>query len=258
MANLFDNYEEEFNTIKLEIEQNAHNIPSLEGEEKTAALHKAELDLKSLDSQLRQMSMSARGNPKQTGKMKEYEAELTRLRSTVRKSSMEVSRTNDRTDLFSGYRTEDLISGSKSQRERLIATNERAEKGSYELKEAEREVNETIGVGIQILEDLDKQGDQLRRQKQEVGEIGELLGKANRMMRSIARRAWRNKLILIIIALVLLAAICLIIYIRWFYKSSNSNDNNSTTGNSTTSAITSGYLTSGMGTTATTTMGTPH
>jgi len=246
MSNLFDNYEEDFNTTKLEIEQNALNIPTLEGEEKRAAVHKAEADLKSLESTLRSMSFSARGSPKHTGKVKEYEIELARLRSVVRKSSMEVSRSNDRSDLFSGYRTDDLLSGSKSQRERLIANRERAEKSSIELKEAEKEIHETIGVGIEVLENLDIQGQQLRRQKEEVGEIGELLGKANRLMKSIARRAWRNKLILIVIALVLVAAICLIIYIRWFYKSSDTTNTNNT-GNSTTSVITSGYsLTSGM------------
>jgi len=250
MADLFEAYEEEFNELRLQIEQRTRNLPTFDGAQRRNEYQLAENDLKSLEQTLRQMNLSGRSTPRLMGKVKEYEQELVRLKSALRRADMQVGKTNDRNDLFSGIRTEEVMAASMSSRERLITANDRLEKVDYEIDNANRVALETVDVGIGILTDLDTQTDKMKKMRVDMSEIEDNLDKAKRIMKSMARRAWQNKLILAVIALVLVAAIALIIYVRWFAGKSSTPSTTttgsttgliSTTGNSTN--LTSGQLT---------------
>jgi len=242
MGDLFESYEEEFHEIRQSIEVKIRNIPTLQGVDRRAETQRAEGEIKELDQVVRQMNLSGRSNTKLNAKIKEYENEIIRLRSNVRKADMQIGQTNDRGELFSGFRADDIMAPSMGQRDRLIANNDRLEKSSYELQNAVSTATETVGVGIQILTDLDEQTEKMRGMRTTLSDIEGSLNKAKKLMKIIGRRAVANKLILIVIALVLVAAICIVVYIRFFWYS-KSDDNN--TGSTTTTTIdgTSGYMT---------------
>jgi len=250
MSDLFESYEEEFSELKLQIEQRTRNIPTLDGANRRSEVQLAESELKDLDQMLRTMNLSARSNPKVIYKVKNYEQEVVKLRSALRKANMEVGVSSDRKELFSGIRTDEVMASSMGQRERLINANDRLEKSSFELEETQRVALDTMDVGVQILTDLDEHTQKMRKMKDDLSEIDDSLGKAKRIMKSMARRAIANKMILVIIALVLVAAIGIVIYVKWFTGSSTSTTNDgSTTGyvTGTSGTGTTGMLTSSTG-----------
>jgi len=242
MADLFESYEEEFNDLRVQIEQRTKLLPTYDANRRRDETNLAEADLKSLDATLRQMNLSGRNNTRLMTKIKDYEQELVRLRATLRRADMSVGQSSDRNDLFSGIRTDEVMAASMGQRERLITANERLERMNYDIDNTHQVALETIDVGVGILNDLDEQTEKMRNMKGNLGDIDESLDKAKRIMKSMARRAMQNKLIFAVIALVLVAAIALIIYVKWFAGSSTSQPITvSTTG--IPGNATSGYLT---------------
>jgi len=257
MPDLFDSYEEEFNELRAQVEQRSRTIPTLEGASKRTELQRAETELREMDQIIRKMNLSGRSNAKMVPKIKEYEQEMSRLRNAIRKADMQVSQATDRGELFSGVKLDDVMSGSMSQRERLISANDRLDKGSADIEYANRLAEETVRDGVVILENLDTQSEQMRRMRLELEDIDTTLGKARKVMTSIARRAWANKIILAVIALLMVAGIGLIIYFRFVRDDSASTGAATTTG-STTGILpesTTGQYTTGQYTTGTITSG---
>jgi len=218
MSELFDNYEEEFNELRVNIEQKIRNIPTLDGTQRRGEVQKAESDIRDLGQNIRTMNLSARNNPALLAKIKEYENEVSRLKTSLRKADMQVSVSGDREELFSGIKTEDVMAASYSQRDRLLQTNEKLDKSTIELVTAVSDAEGLVGTGGIILDNLDRQTDQMRGMRDKLEGINESLDKAKRLMKGIARRAYANKLILFVIILVLLFAVGLVVWFKWFRK----------------------------------------
>jgi len=186
------------------------------------------------------MNLSARNNPTLLAKIKEYENEVSRLKTSLRKADMQVSVSGDREELFSGIKTEDVMAASYSQRDRLLQTNEKLDKSTIELVTAVSDAEGLVGTGGIILDNLDRQTDQMRGMRDKLEGINESLDKAKRLMKGIARRAYANKLILLVIILVLLFSVGLVVWFKWF-RNTNSNPvtpTGTTTGGGTTGMYT--------------------
>jgi len=242
MSDLFDSYEEEFNELRLQVEQRIRNIPTYEGSQKRSEVQKAESELKELDQIIRKMNLSGRSNARLVPKIKEYEQEISRLRSGIRRADMSVSQ-HDRGELFSGVKLDDVMSGSMSQRERLISANERLDKTSSDIDYGIQIVEEAVHDGAVTLEEMDRQTNQLNKMRGDLRDIDSTIGKARKIMRTMARRAWANKIILAVIALVMIAGICLIIYVKWIKSDTLPVVATTTTSYSTSATLTSGYST---------------
>jgi len=246
---LFESYEEEFTDLRSSIEGRIRNIPTYEGGLKRNEVQKAEAELRELDQIIRKMNLSGRSNARLVPKIREYELEVTRLKTAIRKADMQVSQTQDRNELFSGVKLDDVMSGSMSQRERLIGANERLDSASSDIEYANQMAQEAVGHGIVALESLDDQSNKMRRMREDLEGIDTSLNRAKRVMRQIARRAWANKIILAIVALVMIAIICLVIYFKFFPSSSSSSGTGTTT---TTGDLSSTGSTNSSSTTGTT------
>jgi len=253
MADLFETYEEDFIEITGRIEQRIRNIPQFESIQRRSEAQKAELQIKDADQLLRSMNLSAQSvpsNPKLKAKVKEYESELTKLKSSVRKAEAQISAVADRTDLFAGgIIREEMAAAAMDQREHLLKSTDKLDKSTIELKQTLSVAEETVGVGVEVMENLDRQRDQMLRMRETLRGVQEQIGKAQRIMRAMAKRVITNKLIMAVIVLVLLGAIALIVYMKWF--SGNSSNNPTTTTGSTTG------VTSTSTSTSTTTTGIP-
>eukprot|EP01114_Cavostelium_apophysatum_P006537 TRINITY_DN1789_c0_g1_i1.p1 TRINITY_DN1789_c0_g1~~TRINITY_DN1789_c0_g1_i1.p1 ORF type:complete len:253 (+),score=59.11 TRINITY_DN1789_c0_g1_i1:169-927(+) len=249
MADLFADYEEEFVDVKRQLEQHIRNMSGFEGADRRAELQDAEGDIKRLEDTLRQMNLIGRSNPRLAAKVKEYDQEVARLKAAVRKTGVQMVQSNDRADLLAGLRVnaDKVMAASMDQRERLLSQNDRLEKLDDELDSTISIALDTVKVGEDTLNRMDQQTDQIRGFKGTLRDIEAQLGKANKIMKVMARRAWANKVILIVIALVLLAAIGIIIYVKYFSGGSHSGpaSTTGTTGNSTTTTGTTGPTSTG-------------
>jgi len=252
MSDLFENYEEEFKEISVILEQRARDIPTYEGSQKRMEVQKAESELRDLEQIIKKMNLSGRSNPRLVTLIKGYEQDISRLRNSIRKADMSVSQGKDRGELFSGVKLDEVMSGSMHDRERLLNANNKLDKASSDIEYAIQITEDAAKDGIVALEDLDRQADQMRRMREELNDIDTTIGRARRIMKSIGRRAWANKIILGIIALVLVAGIILIIYFKWVSPSSLNPVASTTTGatGSVTTGLTSSSLTSGFSTTS--------
>jgi len=132
----------------------------------------------------------------------------------------------EREQLFAGGFREDPLASSNDQREKLLHTTDRLEKSNRTLKQAMATAEESVQIGIGAMDKLNEQTNTMKRVKGNLGDVNEQLGHAKRIMRTMARRVVTNKLIMAAIILVLLGALGLIVYLKWF--SGGSSDNNNT------------------------------
>jgi len=222
---LFEHYEEDFLDLKQVIEQKIKNIPSLDTTQRPQEVRSVDADIQDAEQTLRSMTLSARNVPnngKLLAKCKEYEIEISNWKSNLRKAETRLNSLRERDELFSGLR-DGNISASMDQRERLLSNTERLEKSSKHLDEAISTAEETITIGIETVENLDRQKRQMLEIRENVGGINSQLSRAKGIIRSMGRRAIANKFIMIMIVVVLLFSITLIVYFKWFSGSGNAS-----------------------------------
>jgi len=78
-------------------------------------------------------------------------------------------------------------------------------------------------LGTGILTNLEVQRQQMERGISRLDEINDKLSRSSRILTAMARRVVTNKLIMAVIILVLMGAIALIIWLKWFYHSKSDN-----------------------------------
>lgn len=72
-----------------------------------------------------------------------------------------------------------------------------------------------------IVVNLDVQTETIKRGMTRLDDINDKITRSTRIVGAMARRVATNKLIMAVIVLVLLGAIGLIIWLKWFYNKSN-------------------------------------
>jgi len=220
MADLFDNYDEDFQELKNSLENRIKSIPNLDGTRRQSEVQQSESDLQELEQLLKSMNLSARNvglNQGMITKIRDYESEVGKLKTSLRKATMQIRAQSDRESLFmgGGLREEHLAS-SMDQRERLLSATEKLERSNTELDQSISTAEETVGIGIEVMQNLDTQKGVMLGIREKLGSVNENLGRATKIMKTMARRVVTNRLIMAIIILVLLLAICLIIYVKFF------------------------------------------
>jgi len=232
MADLFDTYEEDFVELKTTVENRITSIPSLDGSKRESEIQQAESDIQELEQLVRSMNLSARnvgGNNGLLSKIREYESESSKLKTSLRKATMQMKADSERNNLFGGgVRGDHVLAGSMDQRERLLSATEKLERSNADLQQSIATAEDTMNVGIEVMGNLDVQKNSMYGIKEKLGHVNENLTKAKKIMITIGRRAITNKLIMAIIILVLILAVCLIIYIKFFSGSSSSQPTDTT------------------------------
>jgi len=240
MADLFASYEEDFLELKTTLENRITTIPNLDGSNRQSEIQQAESDLQEIEQLIKSMNLRARNslaNQSLMSKIKDYESESSKLKTNLRKATMQIKVQTDRDSLFGGLREEHL-SSSMDQRQRLLEATEKLERSGNELKHAIATAEDTVGIGIQVMDNLHDNTQKMHGIKDRLGTVNENLGRAKKIMGVIGRRVVTNKLIMGLIILVLILAICLILYIKFFSDSSSSTptDTTATSSYSSTSA----------------------
>eukprot|EP01119_Soliformovum_irregulare_P008457 TRINITY_DN21575_c0_g1_i1.p1 TRINITY_DN21575_c0_g1~~TRINITY_DN21575_c0_g1_i1.p1 ORF type:complete len:232 (+),score=52.56 TRINITY_DN21575_c0_g1_i1:174-869(+) len=218
--------QEDFESLRRDVEQKFRNIPSLEGDARQREIRNAEIDLGELDEIVRSMNWTVRGSsfPDQNlvSKVKNYESEVAKLRTELRRAITAFRDATTREALFGGLKGEAMSASSMEQRERMIATTQKMQKSNDILQGCIQEMaaNEKLVIEV-IMPELERNGDQLRGILPKMQGINGSLSRSGKVMNSIGRRLMTNKIVMGLIILALIFGIVIVIYFKWFWKSSS-------------------------------------
>jgi vesicle transport through interaction with t-SNAREs 1 len=167
---------------------------------------------------LKSMNLSARSVPDSgplQQKMQQYEEKLKQARKDLRRAQTAMQEQSDRDDLFAGGMRTDLMESSMDQREAMLSETERLQQTNVDLRDTIAVAESTFDIGVNTMNDLDRQKSQMFHIRDNLDDINTNLGKARHLLRSMYQRALANKAVTALITLVLLVGIFLIIYFKW-------------------------------------------
>lgn len=222
--NLFANYEQDFRDVFGSLESHLRAIPNLSNEQKLSEIRKAENDITDAEDILQSMNLNARNvsglqGQKLSQKIKEYEAKVAASKKELRRMETTVTSMVEREALMGGGAVLGVeLTTSVDQRERLISGTERLHRSNQTLLDARRTAEATVETGSNILSNLESQRETMERSLGRLGEINSKLAQSSRILSAMARRVATNKLIMAGIVIVLVGAIALIIWLKWFNK----------------------------------------
>lgn len=167
------------------------------------------------------MSLNARPSEGYGSRIQQKENALARVKADFDRS-LSVGRGRD--DLFAGSgRTSDWARQDGLMRDGMDVNRQRLEGASDNLYRAHQMAAETNEIGVNALNDLQRQRQQLYNAKGGMDQIEEKTSAARRVLGVMRRRVIGNKLILGFIIFVLLLGNALIIYFRWGYRRNKSS-----------------------------------
>jgi len=224
---VFDHYETEYLRLTRQAMQDVEMIDQLlPGAEREATAKKAMQSIDSAEEIVQSMELEARslgGDAKQqlVAQAKDYKSGIaglrTRLRSAHRSSRAEEQA---RTELLRGT-DPTLRLEADNQRDRLMATTERLNRGTDKLRAATQIALETEAVGASIMADLESQKQTLRHARGTLAGASAGLDRSKRLLSGMARRALQHKIMMYAIIGLLFVMIVFIIWFNWIYSPSS-------------------------------------
>eukprot|EP00879_Flechtneria_rotunda_P013889 GHRR01014505.1.p1 GENE.GHRR01014505.1~~GHRR01014505.1.p1 ORF type:complete len:166 (+),score=74.42 GHRR01014505.1:432-929(+) len=146
-------------------------------------------------------------------KVKEYKADLSSLKEQLKQAAAGASDSDAaRAELGLG---DTYYSTSAGQRERMLAATERMQKTSDRLQVGKQQLAETEELGVTILQDLARQREGIVHARDTLHGADDNISKARKVLGTMSKRIVANKIIMFGIAAFLLAAIFLIIYVKF-------------------------------------------
>jgi hypothetical protein len=170
---------------------------------------------------MKQMSQNARASEGYGTRIQQKESNLARVKLDFDRS-LNVGR--GREDLFAGSgRQSDWARQDSMLRDGMGVQRTRLEGASDNLNRTHQMAEETNQIGVNTLNDLRRQREQLLNAQGGMNNIEEKTSAARRVLSVMRRRVIGNKLILGFIIFILLVGNSLIIYFRWGYKKKSNN-----------------------------------
>ena len=215
----FEQYEEEFLEIRTSVENSLSQLPT-EATSKNRQMKIIQGDLQECEEALFNMKMAANQSPNASaknyyGRLKEYENDIQKMKTKVRKAEVDVTYQSNRDTLMSGYKVDKHMQTSMDQRGQFIEMTERLHKTSDLLDNTIKEAENTKTLGIETLGKLDEQTDMLEKIKGGLSTMKDQLKDGNKLMRTIGRKAITNKLILSCIICVMLIGVVFILWLKF-------------------------------------------
>jgi len=110
------------------------------------------------------------------------------------------------------------LSTSMDQRERLLDQTEMLQRSTPILLQAKQTALQTMETGADIMFQLESQRKTIERSGGRLDTINDQLSRSTKVLSAMARRMVTNKLIMAVIVIVLLGAIALVVWLKWFNK----------------------------------------
>eukprot|EP00026_Physarum_polycephalum_P015451 Phypoly_transcript_16141.p1 GENE.Phypoly_transcript_16141~~Phypoly_transcript_16141.p1 ORF type:complete len:222 (+),score=32.78 Phypoly_transcript_16141:105-770(+) len=216
----FDAYEQEFQKVYSLILRKINSLPNFAGERKKVAIRETEKEIEDAETLIRQMDQeinATNNNPMRARlqpKVKGYQADMQKARRELQRAATQASNATNRDDLFSGA-SQDYQVQFLDQRTSILAGNDRLGQTSDRLQNAHRIAVQNETIGSNVLGELHGQRQQIIRATNKLDEVDDHVRTSRTILTGMARRVATNKMILAFIILMLLAAIGLIIYLKW-------------------------------------------
>ena len=103
----------------------------------------------------------------------------------------------------------------RTQKQRLIDNEEKAWEQHSTLERAKTNVKQIESLSVQVMGDIQSQTNQMRDIQLKVEEVDESLNYSNSLMDRMLKRAYRNRVIIMIFIITLVIAFCLIMYFKF-------------------------------------------
>merc|ERR1711904_703481 len=160
MSAIFDGYEREYCELSTQLARQTNMLGRLSGASKSQKVSDINNDLSEAEALIRRMDLEARSLPpgKKSpllSKLREYKADLSKLKSDAKKSSSTNPDLSNRAEL--GLVGDHWSASSAAQRERLLATTDRINRAGDNIKQSRQTLLETEELGVNILQDLHRQ-----------------------------------------------------------------------------------------------------
>jgi vesicle transport through interaction with t-SNAREs protein 1 len=217
----FDAYDQEYQKVYSLILRKIKSLPNFAGERKKVAIRETEKEIEDAESLIRQMDQeinATNNNPMRARlqpKVKGYQTDIQRARRELQQAATQASNATNRDDLFAGGGNQDYQVQFLDQRTNLLAGNERLGQTSDRLQNAHRLAVQNETIGTNVLGELHGQRQQIIRATNKLDEVDDHVRTSRTILTGMARRVATNKMILAFIILMLVAAIGLIIYLKW-------------------------------------------
>ncbi|KAJ2540265.1 Vesicle transport V-snare protein [Coemansia sp. RSA 1933] len=222
-SELFDNYEAEYGQLVESVRQRlATAIDLASTDERRTGLRAAEREVAEANELAGQMEMellSLQGPTRSRAapRVRQYKADIERLRRDVRKAVSESELGNheaNRRALLGDVIGLEEAAVDTDQRSRLLSGNERLAQGSHRLQQSHRLAMETEAVGAGILTDLRSQREQIVNTRDTLMQADGHLDRSNRTLRTMTRRLMTNKMITTGLVVVGVALVILVLYVK--------------------------------------------
>ncbi|KAF7845738.1 hypothetical protein BT93_L0866, partial [Corymbia citriodora subsp. variegata] len=186
-SELFGNYEAEFKLVQADLNQRLDQISELSGEQRKAAIGRAQHSLDEakelLDSmRLEKQNLPVNAKANANKRFRNYESDV----DGVKRKLDDLS--SDRSALF-GKRYRDNPTGDDQleQRQQLLSGTDRLERSSGRLRDSQRVALETEDIGRNTLADLARQRETIQNTRETLLESEGYTDRSNKTLRGMAR-----------------------------------------------------------------------
>merc|ERR1712176_1401981 len=218
MSAIFDGYEREYCELSTQLGRKISQLGSLGGDTKQQKVSDINNDLSEAEALIRRMDLEARSLPPDKkspllSKLREYKADLSKLKSDAKKSSSTNADLSNRAEL--GLVGDNWSASSAAQRERLLATTDRINRTGDNIRQSKQTLLETEELGVSILQDLHRQRETITHARDTLHGVDYNITKSRKILSVMARRIIQNKAIMFGIMLLLVGSIGLVVYFKF-------------------------------------------
>ncbi|XP_070577756.1 vesicle transport through interaction with t-SNAREs homolog 1B-like [Ptychodera flava] len=216
----FENHEEEFNDLYADLKSKIHErIPTCSGEERKRLIRECERGFENGHILLQEMEEELKPAPGSfrvslLGRIRNYRKDLEKLQRDLRHMPSGAGGRDAllSTGIYDSGR--DIAAIQASQRARLLQGTETLNRASDSIERSHRISAETDAIGVEIIDELGEQKEQLVRTRDRVQGMDQDLSRSRRILNSMGRRVITNKLLLGFIILLELAILGAVLYLK--------------------------------------------
>lgn len=243
MADMFSTYEDEFLGLKKMIHDFIDSIPSATGDARKREIGDAKDLVDQAKDLVKHNKLTHKPLPihfftflqlekmefddSHEDKVEGYKKELAGLEGLLKKAIAKSDYNVEHESLIGGSQlSSDLAVNSRDHQDRYRNTTAQMSSQSSMIQDSLRTTEETIGVAEISMTELQRQSDVIGHSRSRINDTDDNLNKGNRILRTMARRAVTNKLIMIFIIFLLLCGIAIVVWLVWFppWKNTNGSD----------------------------------
>lgn len=244
MSAIFDGYEREYCDLSTQLGRKISQLGALAGDSRNQKARDITNDLSEADALIRRMDLEARSLPPDKknpllSKLREYKADLSKLKSDAKKSTSTNPDLSNRAEL--GLVGDSWSASSAAQRERLLQTTDRINRTGDNIRQSKQTLLETeVSVrkkrgrrrdprgadvdlsppnkkelGVSILQDLHRQRETITHARDTLHGVDDNILKSRKILSVMARRIMQNKAIMFGIIAMLVGSIGLVVYFKF-------------------------------------------